>query len=971
MAVTLPTGELTFCFTDVEGSTALLRRLGERYDAVIADHHRLLRTSMAAAGGTVVRTDGDAFFVVFERAADAVRGCVQAQRAVAEHPWPAGVALRVRMGLHTGEARINSEGEYVGLAIHHAARIASAANGGQVLLSATTAAMADPPEGDAALRSVGAFRLKDFEEPVPLVELVHATAATAPPRAVPAAGHNLGRRRTSFVGRSTELVRLAESVRESAVVTIVGPGGVGKTRLVVEFGTQVAGEFRDGVWFVDLSEVDRADAVAASIAQVLGAGVDLAAGAGVAVRDAIGTRELLLILDNCEQVVVDVADVVAGIVGVCPAVVVVATSRQPLGVAGERVLRLGTLAIPSSAVAADELRTYDATRLFLERAGLDGRLADDDATGVAAICSHLDGLPLGIELAAARVSTLGVRTVAALLERERTLSETIRWSYELLDVEERVALERLSVFHASFTLDDCTAVLAHPPLDRADVPVLVAALVDKSLVERDPDTDRFRLLRPVHGFARERFDASETAPAIHALHASYYTEAASVTDGFDVLRYGPWVERRRSDEANFEAARDHVAPDEEAALELACALALLLRRRGLVRPAYDLLAEALDGTDAACVRPLVLGVAALVHARLASACGFFTVAAGRCREALEIARHTDDRSLELDAHAVASGVATIQGDVRTAAAHAELARGLARESGETAALRLERFLAGPTSGLDTDRTDLPGVLRRAREAMRSGSHDLARALAQRAADDAARLGVQGGEVSGRLVLAELHAREDRFDEARRLLDEAVEIGLAGGPTALPMALESLGHVMALELRRHDHHAVREALARAQSLDVGRDGPEKAAHEHRILGDLDLDQGDAATALVHYGHALELCGRHGYREMELRLRIRIGNAHVAAGDLDAAEESYRQARDLAAELGRTDTAFVVDYDLAVADAHRGNAAAARRRLQALVASAAELPAWLAQLAARQLEASVAGDRSAPGAPIVEL
>jgi predicted ATPase/class 3 adenylate cyclase/tetratricopeptide (TPR) repeat protein len=981
----LPTGELTFCFTDVEGSTVLLRRLGEQYDRVIATHHRLLRDAMASRGGTVVRTDGDAFFVVFERAADAVAACADAQEIVTAHPWPSGVALRVRMGLHTGPARLNSEGEYVGLAIHQAARIAAAANGGQVLLSAATAAQAGAPEGASSFRPVGAFRLKDFDESVALVELVRPGAPFAPPRALPAAGHNLALRRTSFVGRVEELELLASLAEQRAVVSLVGTGGVGKTRLAVEFGVTAATDFADGVWFVELTEVDGAERLHAAVAHALGAHVGVETDAVAAITNAVGSRRLLLILDSCEHVVADVAGLIEDLVAVCPSVVVLATSRQRLDVTGERVLRLGPLDVAPAGTAAQDLMAYEGTRLFLDRAGLSSALTPDDAAAVVTICASLDGLPLGVELAAARAPTLGVQTVSTHLHdvvlrtgdgtsetttgarRRRTLQAAIRWSYELLTDDERCALERLSVFHGGFTIAACAAVLGHPPIDEATVPGLVAALVEKSLVEQDPNAGRFRLLGPVQAFASEAFDRCDRAAAVRDQHAAFYASATGLDDGpdedLDLLFPEAWVLRRLCDEANFVAARSRVDDGSDAALQLDTTVALLTRAQGRFRHAYDLVNDSVRRADRRVASPRVYAAACLVASLLGRACGYFVQSLEHCATAVEIARNIGDLGLELDAHAFAQTAASVQGDVASSGVHEELARRIARELGGAATVRVDRyFTGGPAAGGDPDRASAMEDVRRARRAMRTGAHDEARALAEEAATAAARLGARAIEAFALWVLAELCTREEHHDEGRSLLDRAVALGLEGGPEQVGIALETYGRIMALELDRHEHQAMLDALARVQAIDVERDGPEKAIHEHRLLGELALDRGDASAALAGFERSLELARGSGYREMEVRLLLLIGNGRVVDGDLAGAARAYEEAVDLARRLERADTVAVLTYNLALVDHRSAEADRARDRLEGLVADGPDLPAWLAGLATLELGVLVseAGD-----------
>ncbi len=468
----LPSATVTFLFTDVEGSTRLLHELGaEAYAEALAEHRRVLRKVFAAEGGVEVDTQGDAFFYVFADARAAVAAAAAAN--VALEPG----LIRIRMGLHTGEALLTGEG-YVGEDVHLGARIAAAGHGGQVLLSAATRALLD-----GGVTDLGEHRLKDFAGPVAIFQL--GEERFPPLKTI--SNTNLPRPASSFVGRERETAEVAELVRGHRLVTLSGPGGSGKTRLSIEAASELVGEFKAGVFWVSLAAVRDPTLVLETVGQTLGAKDGLA--------DHIGERELLLLLDNLEQVI-EVAPELASLVEVCPNLHLLVTSRELLRVRGEVEYPVPPLAEP------------EAVTLFCERSGLE----PDETT--AELCRRLDNLPLAVELAAART---GVLTPPQILDRlaqrldllkggrdaearQHTLRATIEWSHDLLADDEKQLFARLSVFAGGSTLDAAEEVV------EADVEAL-QSLVDKSLVRRTGE--RFWMLETIGDFARERLTASD------------------------------------------------------------------------------------------------------------------------------------------------------------------------------------------------------------------------------------------------------------------------------------------------------------------------------------------------------------------------------------------------------------------------------------------------------------------------------
>ncbi len=532
---TLPSGLVTFVMTDIEGSTKMFRRLGDAYPPVLDMHNALLREQWQAYRGAEVKTVGDAFIVAFGSAADAMSAAVAAQHAVADHPWQPDAVIRIRIGVHAGIA-YPRDGDYVALALHQAARVVGAANGGQVLASEDAVAAA----GEAAavrFQPVGAFRLRDFERPVRLavvLERDQRVDGSVPVRAVPADGHNLVAPLTSFVGRATDVEAIRARVRPGHVVTVLGPGGMGKTRLAVEVGLRVASAWPDGVWFVDLSTVTDERRVITAVAGAVGqSSTD---GQDEDVLAHLERRRALLIFDNCEHVTGATARLVAGVLARCPDVGVLATSRVPLALQAEERWRIESLPTREESV-----------RLFVDRARMrspDFTLGADDEEIVAQVCDHLDGLPLAIELAAARVAVLSPAEILAGLERRfgllqtndataaprlRSMRALLDWGQALLAPAEQAVFRRLSMFRASFDLESAAASAGFGAVGPYDVDETVWSLADQSLlvVDRTAGHTRYRMLETVRAYAADRLAESGEAPAARSRLADHYLDRFS------------------------------------------------------------------------------------------------------------------------------------------------------------------------------------------------------------------------------------------------------------------------------------------------------------------------------------------------------------------------------------------------------------------------------------------------------------
>lgn len=561
----LPTGTVTFLFSDMEGSTRLVRDQGPAVFAELLErHNEILRSAFAAHAGVERGTQGDSFLVMFPEAPAALAAAADAQRALAATDWPKGAPVRVRMGLHTGIARLGGD-DYVGLDVHRAARIADLGHGGQVLLSDATRALTanDLPAG-VTVRSLGSHLLRDLERPEPLHQLVIEGLPTEfpPLAAADAVAGNLPRRLTTFIGREHELEALERLLGKSPLVTITGPGGTGKTRLAIELARRTIHAYPDGVWLVRLEGVEDPALVPDAIAATFGLLESRGTSPMQRLHGFLSDRSILVLIDNFEHLM-SAAPAVNELLEAGPGLRIVVTSRAALRLGLEQEFPLSPLGQP------------EAIGLFVERArNADPSfgLTDENRAGVADVCDRLDGLPLGIELAAARIGLLPPTVLAEQLTRrldlpgvgprdlparQRTLTETIAWSCGLLDEPARTLLERLSVFAGGFRLAEVEAV-GHPAAELGAEPLeALSALVEQSLLEQipGPDVPRFRMLETIQRFAGERLAERQATDAALERHARAYLalaeEAASHLPGRDQI---PWLDRMQIDHDNIRAA---------------------------------------------------------------------------------------------------------------------------------------------------------------------------------------------------------------------------------------------------------------------------------------------------------------------------------------------------------------------------------------------------------------------------------
>ena len=631
----LPTGTVTFLFSDIEGSTRLVQELGTTaYTELLEQHNAILRAAFEPHGGTERGTQGDSFLVMFPEAPAAIDAAVEAQRKLRAASWPAGADVRVRMGLHAGVATLGGD-DYVGIDVHRAARIAAAAHGGQIIASEATRGLVEGHLGaDLHLLALGQHELRDFGRAEPLYQVVaDGLEREFPP--LKAAGEsnrgNLPSRLTTFIGREAELDELARLLDLNRLITLVGPGGTGKTSLAVELVRREAGRFADGTWFVALESVRDPELVAS----VLAATFRLVSGSGGTdesrLKAFLGPRSIGLIVDNVEQVLA-AAPLLPELLRGAAGLTIVATSRSPLRVTGEQEYPVQPLPVPLAGSAVDEALANDAIRLFVDRAERvrpGYRLVTEDVEAVAEICRRLDGLPLGIEIAASRMAVLPARDIAERLgrrldlpgtgsrdvpERQRTLQAAISWSTDLLAEPEERLLERLSVFAGGFAVDQAEQVCE--PVEDLRIEVLdrLSLLIEHSLVQpsaASSDGARFRLLTTVRKFAAGRLDAREETETIRHRHAETYLALAEgiapKIQGRDQPRL---LARLALEHDNFRAAFDWAIDrgDAEIAMRLAAALWRYWQGRGHLEEGSATVTRILAMSSADAITPARLGL---------------------------------------------------------------------------------------------------------------------------------------------------------------------------------------------------------------------------------------------------------------------------------------------------------------------------------------------------------------------------
>ena len=618
----LPSGTVTFLFSDIEGSTRLAQERPSTWPDLLRRHQELMRAAFAAHGGVEVGTEGDSFFVAFASAAGAVAAAADAQRALAAEPWPEGCAIGVRIGMHTGEASLG-DGTYVGVEVHRASRIGDAAHGGQVLVSATTRALVvDRLPPGTTLLALGRHRLRDLDTTEEISQLVieGLTSDFPPIRTLDATPNNLPIQATAFFGREAEIDEVTEQLAGARLVTLTGPGGTGKTRLSLQVAGTLVDRFPDGVYFVPLGQITQAELVIPAIAHEVGLPDRGGAKPMERLQAHLRDQRTLLVLDNFEQVI-DAAPAVGELLSAVPTLSVLVSSRSPLHVYGEREYPVPPLHVPDPHALPPlaELSQYDSVALFVDRARAavpSFAVTTENAPAVAEICFRLDGLPLAIELAAARTKLLSPEAILERLSRsmtilaggardlparQQTLRGAIAWSHDMLDDGDRRIFAALSTFVGGASFDAIEAVCSDPELDVFEC---LESLVDKSLIRRSDGVDgevRFGMLETIRDFARERLVESGKASELRERHAAWYLALAERVQP-DIMgpEKGRWLDLLDQEHDNLRAAIAWAmeAGDVETAMRLVSALWRFWQMRGHLAEGLGHASAAIDMADA-------------------------------------------------------------------------------------------------------------------------------------------------------------------------------------------------------------------------------------------------------------------------------------------------------------------------------------------------------------------------------------
>ena len=737
-----PTGTVTFLFTDIEGSTRLWEQQAEAMQVAFQRQEAILRQAITAQDGYAYKMIGDAFQAAFQTAPAALEASVAAQRALHAEHWPLPEPLRVRMALHTGVVEERGD-DYVGPVLNRVARLMAAGHGGQILLTATTRELVQDalPTG-TSLRDLHEHRLKDLVRPEHVFQVV-APGLPADFPALTSLAHrpnNLPEQLTTFVGREHEIVEVTRLLAGTHLLTLIGPGGTGKTRLTLEVAARVVDDFADGAWPVELAPLTDPTLVTQGVATAL----EVREVPGRSLRDVLidylRYKQLVLVLDNCEHLVDACATLVDTLLRSCPKLKILASSRESLGIAGETVFRVPSLAVPELREAPDStgappaaglsspaaLARYPAVRLFVERAqtALPGfELTSTNGPAVAQICRRLDGIPLAIELAAARVRVLTAEQIAARLgdrfrlltggsrtavPRQQTLRALIDWSWELLSEPECMLLRRLSVFAGGWTLDAAERVGGDPdgsagrdPASESSVPAenvldVLSQLVNKSLVvvEQTQGTEaRYRLLETIRQYARDKLLEVGEAAEVRDRHLQFYLAYAEAAEPYLV---GPemlaWLDRLETEHDNLRAALAWALErDADLALRLAGAIGLFWDRRAYTTEGQRWLRSTLDRIDEV---PPVEGEAA--RGRVAATAkslvrlgllemdqGHNTAARSTLERGVRLARAAGDPQVEAFGLGLLALTSAVEGDLLAALATVEACETLCREHGYT------------------------------------------------------------------------------------------------------------------------------------------------------------------------------------------------------------------------------------------------------------------------------------------------
>jgi predicted ATPase/class 3 adenylate cyclase len=704
---------VTFLFSDIEGSTRLWEQHPETMRDALAQHDVLSRGAVTACGGTVVKTMGDGLHAAFGEPGDAIRATVMLQRALRDPEATAGIALRVRCGLHLGVVQRRDD-DFFGTAVNRAARIMRAAHGGQTLVSQAVAdsVQASMPAG-VSLRELGVVLLRGLERPERVYQLLHPdlSAEFPPLRSLDTTPNNLPEQLTSFIGRDHDLAHVRQLLQSARLITLLGPGGIGKTRLALQLAADVLDQHPDGAWFVALDSITDAALVPQVIAQAMGVRQDGSTSLLEALTTHVKARRMLIVLDNCEHVLGACAAMANALLRAAPDLRIVATSREALRIVGEQTCPLSTLSLPDEnrQIGLEALAQFPAVALFLDRARLQQpgfALTVHTAAAVTEICRRVEGIPLAIELAAARVRVLSVDKIAERLKdrlhllsggsrvalpRQQTLRALIDWSYDLLTDVEKTMFQRLSVFAGGCTLEAAEEVCAGGIVQHSDALDVLASLTEKSLVvfESPESPGSYRWLQTIRDFAAEKLEQSSEAVAIRGRHLDFYVALAEEAQA-KLLgpAQGDWCRRLDSELENLLTAHAWCAHDADSAtkgVRLVTAIRTYWVDRGLFELGARVLNEAL-GRAGAKASTLERARGLFAAGQIAFFRGRYGEARTHLEEDLALTHTIGSKPDTVSALTWLGHTAAAQDNPPEARAHLEAALTLARELGDRSSI---------------------------------------------------------------------------------------------------------------------------------------------------------------------------------------------------------------------------------------------------------------------------------------------
>lgn len=976
----LPVGTVTFLLTDVEGSSRLWEENPSEMKGAITRHHEVIRESIERFGGArpADQGEGDSVVAAFARATEAATCALNMQLALVKERWPGGIDLKVRVALHTGEAELRDEQNYAAHTLNRAARLRAIAHGGQVLISQSTWDLVRerPPEG-AGFRDLGSHRLKDLTQPEHVFQLTHPELPREfpPLKSLDGLPNNLPLQLTGLVGREREIIQVKKLLAESRLVTLTGAAGCGKTRLALQVGAEMLDEYPDGVWFVDLAPVADPSGVARTAASVLGITEPPGRSILEFMTEHMKSRELLLVLDNCEHLLSASTEVAATLLRSCPSVRVLATSREPLGIPGEIPWRVPSLPFPDPLHAPDPetLRNFDATHLFIDRAlaaAPDLEVSAESAVAVTQICHRLDGMPLAIELAAARAEVLSFEQIAKMLddqfrlltggsrtalERQQTIRAAVEWSYELLTDDERTLLRRLSVFAGGFSLEAAEEVCGSDPLEASAVLDLLSALVRKSLVTvtRRGHAARYRLLETIRQYAREKLRESGESEPARERHRDWFSDLAGRAEE-ELL--GPnqveWAETIEAERDNIRAALEwsSASADSENLLRISVPL---WRYWVLREPTEGIrwLQEGLSGDQVSeGTRARALGVISYIH----SIFGNPKDAQKFAEEGVALSRKVGDDKTTARSLNVLGSVLGRGGDREGSRRAQEESLAILRALGDK---RGAAALLGNLGSAAAERGDIDLGLMMTEEAV----------SLFREVGDKMNLGL-GSQAMGNLMM-----NRDEFSRARSYFEETFSLFRELGTPGASVPAHNLSLLNALLGRLEDastwgRESVSQVAERQEELSrllaaLGRgwlaylDGDYRAAvpdfeavvAQGRSLGQMEYvgwarmfggfaaeGDGELEVARAQFEESLETLRAH-HQILDIWEPLAgLARATGALGDLEAAAEASREAIQISARIG-SKLGFTNGLDpLAAVSARRGDATRAARLFGAAAA-----------------------------------